>query len=138
MMKKISIVFFLCGILTASYAQDHVVKQKALASDFIVLKNNAATPVKNQAMTGTCWDFSSTSLIESQAMKNNLPEFDLSEMYSVRNIYIEKAKNYILRQGHAQFGEGGLAHDLIRAVATYGAVPESVYSGLRENEKMFN
>jgi len=97
---------------------------------FTIEKQVAATPVKNQAATGTCWCFSTTSLVESQCLRKNLGTFDISEMFTVRNIYIEKAKNYILRQGHAQFSEGGLGHDLIRAIATYGAVPESVYSGL--------
>ena len=102
----------------------------AAKTNFTVIKKNAATAVKNQAATGTCWSFSTTSLVESQAIKNNLGEFDLSEMFTVRNIYIEKAKNYVLRQGHAQFSEGGLGHDQVRAIATYGAMPESVYSGL--------
>ena len=105
---------------------------------FTIQKSIAATPVKNQAMTGTCWCFSSTSLIESQCLKKNIGELDISEMFTVRNIYIEKAKNYMLRQGHAQFGEGGLGHDLVRAIATYGAVPEAVYSGLKPGEKMHN
>jgi bleomycin hydrolase len=100
-------------------------------TNFTVVKQVPATPVKNQALTGTCWSFSTTSLVESQSLKNNLGEFDLSEMFTVRNIYMEKAKNYILRQGRAQFGEGGLGHDQIRAIATYGAIPESVYSGLK-------
>lgn len=110
----------------------------AQPADFTVEKKLAATPVKDQAMTGTCWCFSATSLVESQCLKKQLGEFDLSEMFTVRNIYIEKAKNYILRQGHAQFGEGGLGHDMIRAMATYGAVPESVYSGLKGNQKAHN
>lgn len=93
-------------------------------------KGGAVTSVKNQSITGTCWCFSATSLVESQCIKKNLGEFDISEMYTVRNIYVEKAHNYILRQGHTQFGQGGLGHDLIRAIATYGAVPENVYSGL--------
>ena len=105
---------------------------------FTIQKAIAATPVKNQAMTGTCWCFSSTSMIESQCLKKNLGELDLSEMFTVRNIYLEKARNYVLRQGHAQFGEGGLGHDLIRAIATYGAEPESVYSGLKPGNKMHN
>ena len=105
---------------------------------FTIEKNNDATSVKNQAMTGTCWCFSSTSLIESQCLKKNLGEFDISEMFTVRNIYLEKARNYVLRQGHAQFGEGGLGHDLIRAIATYGAVPESVYNGMKPGQKMHN
>ena len=35
-----------------------------------------------------------------------------------------------MRQGHAQFGQGGLGHDVIRSVAKYGAMPEDAYSGL--------
>jgi bleomycin hydrolase len=106
--------------------------------NFTVVKKNPATSVKNQAVTGTCWSFSTTSLVESQAIKNNLGEFDLSEMFTVRNIYMEKAKNYVLRQGHAQFGEGGLGHDQIRAIATYGAMPESVFSGLTAGKQAHN
>lgn len=103
---------------------------KTTSPDFTIERIIPATPVKNQAQTGTCWSFSTTSLVESQALKSNLGEFDLSEWFTVRNIYIEKAKNYILRQGHAQFGEGGLGHDQIRAIAEYGTMPEEVYSGM--------
>ena len=49
---------------------------------------------------------------------------DLSEMYLVHEIYYDKAKNYILRQGNARFSEGGLGHDVIRGIAQYGAMPE--------------
>jgi len=48
---------------------------------------------------------------------------------------MEKARNYILRQGAAQFGSGWLGHDVIRAVSKYGALPESVYSGVLLGEK---
>ena len=112
--------------------------KKNAPNTFTVEKSLPVTSVKNQAMTGTCWCFSTTSLVESQCLKNNLGEFDLSEMFSVRNIYVEKARNYVLRQGHAQFGEGGLGHDLIRAIATYGAVPEDVYSGLKAGQQLHN
>jgi bleomycin hydrolase len=103
-----------------------------------VVKKIDYTPVKNQSNTGTCWSFSTTSLLESTVMKGGFGEFDLSEMYTVRNIYTEKAKNYILRQGNAQFGAGGLGHDVTRALAKYGAMPESAYSGLLLGEKSHN
>jgi bleomycin hydrolase len=96
----------------------------------MVLKKSEFTPVKNQANTGTCWSFSTTSLIESTSIKNGVGDFDLSEMFTVRSIYTEKAKNYILRQGSAQFGPGGLGHDVIHAMTRYGAMPENMYSGL--------
>src|SRR5687768_5415194 len=95
----------------------------------------ASTPVKDQAATGTCWSYSTTSLFESQCLKNLKTELDISEMFTVRNIYIEKAKNYLMRQGNAQFGEGGLGHDPVRAIARYGAMPESAYTGLINGRK---
>ncbi|MBS1512492.1 MAG: aminopeptidase [Bacteroidetes bacterium] len=111
---------------------------KTIQENFSLEKSIPATSVKDQGMTGTCWCFSSTSMIESQCMKNNFGNLDLSEMFTVRNTYLEKAKNYLLRQGHAQFGEGGLGHDLIRSIATYGIVPESEYSGLLNGQKVHN
>lgn len=96
------------------------------------------TPVKDQAETGTCWSFSTTSLLESQTLRSKLGEFDLSEMFIVRNIYMDKARNYILRQGNAQFGPGGLGNDVINGIAKYGAVPENVYSGLLLGKKSHN
>jgi bleomycin hydrolase len=98
--------------------------------NFEDVKSAGSTAVKNQGKTGTCWCFSTTSLIESQCLKNNAGAHDLSEMFSVRHVYVEKAKNYILRQGKTSFSEGALGHDLIKAMAKYGAVPEALYAGI--------
>lgn len=106
-----------------------IFSQSSVAPQLVLVKEIDHTPVKNQARTGTCWSFSTISLVESQTLKNSLGELDLSEMFIARNIYKEKATNYIMRQGKTQFGEGGLGHDVIRAIATYGAIPENVYSG---------
>jgi bleomycin hydrolase len=126
---------FLTGINAQSVTSTNTVTP---VPEFFHVQKLKATPVKNQAMTGTCWCFSTTSLVESDELRRDNKEIDLSEMFTVRNIYLEKAKNYILRGGKAQFGEGGLSHDMIRAVATYGAEPEEVYSGLKTGQKMYN
>ncbi len=113
-------------------------ENKNLSADFIIEKSVTATEVKNQAITNTCWSFSTISLLESQFLKNNSGEIDLSEMFTVRSTYLEKAKNYILRQGHTQFSEGGLGHDVIQTTAKYGAVPEAIYSGLKAGTSQHN
>jgi bleomycin hydrolase len=127
--------FLFVGLLCGSF---HAMAQgpvPAMLPGFRTLSIVKATPVKNQGMTGTCWCFSATSLVESQALAKTGHEFDLSEAFTVRSIYLEKAQNYILRQGKAQFSEGGLGHDMVRAVALYGAVPEVAYRDIPDGQK---
>lgn len=97
-----------------------------------------ATPVVSQGQTGTCWSFSTTSFIEAEIIRLTGKKIDISEMYNVRNTYPKKAYNYILRQGKAQFGEGGLNHDVINSIREYGLVPQTIYSGLVPNETAYN
>jgi len=117
--KSLTFVLLLLFCFEYLQAQNAVLKS---------VQENKATSVKNQGQTGTCWNYSTTSLIESESIRKGLLDHpDLSEMFTVRNVYIEKAKNYILRQGKAQFGEGGLGHDLIRAITIYGAMPQESF-----------
>lgn len=136
-MKKVLFIYFFISIAIISVAQP-LSNTTSQPPQFFEVKKLEATSVKNQAKTGTCWCFSTTSLVESDEIRKDKKTIDLSEMFTVRNIYIEKAKNYILRQGKAQFGEGGLGHDEIRAVGTYGAVPLEDYTGLLNGQKMYN
>jgi bleomycin hydrolase len=59
-------------------------------------------------------------------------------MYTVRNTYPLKSQNYIMRQGKAQFSQGGLAHDVINSVRDYGLVPQEAFNGLFETETSHN
>jgi bleomycin hydrolase len=120
-----SLALLLIFVSTVTWSQP-----SAENANLTLVKVAEHTPVKDQGATGTCWSFSTVSLVESQTIKANLGEFDLSEMFVVRNIYVEKAKNYILRQGAAQFSPGGLGNDVIHAMSKYGAVPENVYKGI--------
>lgn len=121
-MKKL--LFSLLFVGVSAYAQEPVK----------VIKQLPATSIRNQGATGTCWCFSMTALLESECLRNNQGEVDLSEMFTVRNIYLEKARNYVLRQGTARFDEGGLGHDVINAMSQYGAMPESAFSGLKTGQ----
>lgn len=97
-----------------------------------------ATPVISQGRTGTCWSFSTSSFLESEIIRLTGKQIDLSEMYTVRNTYPLKARNYVMRQGKAQFSEGGLAHDVINSVRDYGLVPQEAFSGLFSSEETHN
>lgn len=105
---------------------------------FIMDYQVKATPVKNQAKTGTCWSFATISFIESEMLKKGMEETDLSEMYVVRHTYPIKAEKYIRLMGLFNFGEGGQAHDVFNQIRKYGLVPEEVYSGLTIDEPRHN
>jgi len=106
--------------------------------EFKEQKTINCTEIKNQARTGTCWSFATASFIESELIQSGHKDLDLSEMFVVRNIYEDKAKNYILRQGKANFSQGSLSHDLIRIMSKNGVVPDEAYSGLLEEAKSHN
>jgi aminopeptidase C len=89
-----------------------------------------ATPVKNQAATSTCWDFATTSFIESELLRKGKGEYDLSEMWIVRYNYVDRLKDNFVLQGKGNLGEGGVGHDWMVEFTRYGMVPEEVYSGL--------
>ncbi|MCB0664345.1 MAG: aminopeptidase [Saprospiraceae bacterium] len=90
-------------------------------------------PVEDQGSTGTCWSFSTASFLESEMVRTGKQLIDLSEMFYVRLNYLEKADLYLRYQGKNNFGEGSLSHDILRLYQKYGAIPESVYSGLVGN-----
>jgi len=105
---------------------------------FTEVNRIACTPIKSQDRTGTCWSYSTISFLESELMRLGQSEIDLSEMYIVRNIYLDKARNYVLRQGKANFSQGSLAHDVIRAYHMAGVVPESIFSGKLNPDDVHN
>ncbi len=115
-MKAILFVFSLM-IYCAAFTQ---------TKQFTVEENNAATPVKNQDRSGTCWCFSSTAITESELLLLNKPTLDLSETFTLYNLYIDKAEKYIRRRGNTRFSEGGLGQDMLNAVANYGAMPQEI------------
>ena len=94
----------------------------------VTIKQIPAGTVKYQGGTNTCWSFSTTSMIESGEIKNDHKDIDLSELYTARNLYIEKAKRYILSNGTTLFEAGGLSHDALFGIAKYGAIPAEFYA----------
>lgn len=103
---------------------------------FTIDKQLSCTPVKNQQRTGTCWSYATSSFLESEILKVNDVDIDFSEMYVVRKIYEDKAQNYMLRQGKANFSQGSLSHDLVRVASTHGMLPQAAYDGKPNGEEM--
>ncbi|HEX2976156.1 MAG TPA: C1 family peptidase [Bacteroidales bacterium] len=97
---------------------------------FTTIVNLKATPVKDQARTGTCWSFATTSFIESELLRMGKGEYDLSEMWVVRNNYVDKLHDNFLQQGNGNLNEGSLAHDWMYEFTAKGIVPDEVYTGL--------
>jgi len=121
-MKKLLLAAFLSCFTLTTFAQDY---------QFKTTVDLEATPVISQGRTGTCWSFSASSFLESEIIRLTGKQIDISEMFNVRNTYPQKAWNFVMRKGKAQFSEGGLAHDVMNAVKSYGLVPNSAYSGLQ-------
>ena len=105
---------------------------------FTDIKVNPTTSIKDQNRTGTCWSFSGVSFIENELLKNGKGEYDLSEMYVVRQCYIDKAINFIRYYGKTNFGEGGGLLDVSYVFDKYGMLPEAAYTGLNYGEEKHN
>lgn len=98
----------------------------------------SCTPVKDQNMSGTCWSFSSMSLLESELIKNGKGIQDLSEMFIARHSMKRKIERHLKLKGSNFFTPGGQFHDAVWVMKNYGLVPEEVYSGKARGESSHN
>ena len=119
---------------TGSFGQN---EKDTLSEKYVFTKKIqlAASPVKDQASTGTCWCFATTSFLESEILRLKGDTTNLSEMYFVRMNYLDKARRYIRLHGLANFGEGGQAHDVLNAVRDFGIMNNMDYSGLANGQE---
>ena len=126
---------FLVGVLAiiscSLVAQETVYK-------FTTVVDLPATPVKDQAQTGTCWCYGTTSFIESELIRTGKGEFDLSEMFTVRHNYNKRIYDNYIRRGRGNINPGSLAHMAINVMNEYGLVPESAYDGINYDSEKHN
>lgn len=106
--------------------------------DFTVTDSVAVTPVKNQASSGTCWCFATTSFVESEMLRKGKGEHDLSEMFIVRQKLLNQLNDNYLRRGRGNIGQGSLSHTFLNAYNQAGIVPEEVYSGINYDSPRHN
>jgi bleomycin hydrolase len=98
----------------------------------------ACTEVKDQSQSPTCWVFGTNSLFESDLLKTNGTQLNLSEMFVARYAYIDKAIKWLATKGKTYYEGGGQFHDVIRVVQKYGLVPEEVYDGRPDGNNLHN
>lgn len=146
-MKKATLLLFITAwIFNSLFAQDDLIKKISgnksdsakKAFQFTTLINLANTPVQNQGSSGTCWSYSTNSFLESEMIKAGKKPVVLSKIYTARCAYEEKAANYVKMNGALNWGDGGEPNDVVNMYAKYGAIPESVYSGLLDGAKLNN
>ncbi|MCK5147347.1 aminopeptidase [bacterium] len=87
------------------------------------------TPIKSQDRTSTCWSFATTSMLESEIIRNGHHAVELSEMFNVYNTYLDKADHYVRMHGHAYFPAGGACHDVIDQLRDHGLMTDKDFSG---------
>lgn len=116
-------------------ADDKVVIPDSTGFKFTDIKVIPTGPVRDQNKSGTCWSFCTTTFLEDEVRRQGGPEVDLSEMFTVRHCYDDKAKKYVWMDGTINFAQGGAAGDVIYVLRNYGVVPEDVYSGLNYGEE---
>lgn len=127
----------LATIFNAS-ADDNIVNADSTGFKFTDVKTVKTTSVKDQNKSGTCWCFAGTSLFEEEIMNAGGDSLDLSEMFTVRQCYVEKAIRYIRMYGSTAFSPGGSVLDVPYVWAKYGAIPEEIYNGLGYGEEKHN
>lgn len=93
------------------------------------------TSVKDQNKSGTCWAFSGTSFFEDEILRASGDSLDISEMFTVRKCYEDKADRFVRMYGQANFGPGGSVLDVPYVWETYGAIPEEAYKGLNYGQE---
>ncbi len=127
-MKKFFALLAVATLCTAAFAQK-TTQEKTDEDEgykFEIVKELPITSVKNQNNAGTCWCYSGLAFIESELLRLEKGEYDLSEMYIVANTYNDRAAAAVRTHGDVSFSQGGAFNDVIYGMKTFGLVPEEV------------
>ena len=116
------------------FAQDELIKKvinnASLNSkfEFREVTNISTTSVKSQGSAGTCWSYSGNSFLETEMIRNGKQPVDLAEIFTARQVYLGKARNFVLFNGNLGLGDGGETHDVLNIFRKNGAMPQQAYT----------
>ncbi len=99
----------------------------AQPENFTKIVENPVTSVKDQARTGCCWCFATLSYLESELLRIQNKEYNLSENYVVYYNYVNKAIMFVRMRGNITFTQGGQSHDVFNVIKKYGIVTEEAF-----------
>ena len=124
-MKKILFLAAMATLFLAANAEeakkDSVNPNKPV---FTTIIENPITSIKNQARSGTCWNYSTLSYFEAEILKKTKKTYDLCEMFVCNKNYMDRAILKVRMHGDAQFSQGGSAYDVLYVLQNYGICPE--------------
>ncbi len=115
-------------LATSAYEVADSVSKDSVRQDTIIfttVKEIPITSVKNQARSGTCWDYSTLSLFEAEILKKKGKVYDLCEMFVANHNYMDRATMMVRLHGDMQFAQGGSAYDVYYVLSNYGMCPEN-------------
>ena len=113
-MKKTIIAVGMLFAMTMSatiHAQESGKKENEEGFVFTTVKENPITSIKNQNRAGTCWCYSTMAFLESELLRMGKGEYDLSEMFTVYNTYLDRADAAVRTHGDVSFSQGGSFYD---------------------------
>lgn len=123
-MKK-SILLAALGLMSLSVAAQDAPKDEE-GFKFTVVKEIPITSVKNQSRAGTCWCYSGMAFLESELLKAGKGTYDFSEMFIVKNTYMDRADYAVRTHGDVSFSQGGSFYDVLYGMEHFGLVPDEV------------
>ena len=124
-MKKI---LFLAAMATLSLAANAEDEKKDSVNPnkpvFTTITEIPITSIKNQARSGTCWNYSTLSYFEAEILKATGKTYDLCESFVENKTYMERAIQVVRFHGDCQFAQGGSAEDVLATLKTHGICPD--------------
>ena len=129
MNKKIKLlsIIFLMGMAVPVLAQE--ADEAKLVYQITETVNVLHTAVDNQGSSGTCWCFAGIGFVEAEILRMYGKEFNLSEMFVVRNAWSDKVAKFIRMHGNSTLSQGGEVCDVLYMINKYGMMPEDAYTG---------